>query len=309
MPLYDGDGNEIPLSAVAPGSGYPVRDGQNNTIIQDASYDSSADTVRDGAGVEIPLSAVSGGYPVLDGEGNTIVTGGNAPQPFYPTDFNPLIFIDSEDSTIDNTAGEVSKVHNLAQDALHLIPNAIGPAFVTGTRQVNGLNAIDCGSGSQLQTDAANVLNPNTQDHTYLVCALVDDYNWRSYFTYGTNSKYELRSNPSSGVFLLDSDANGGAGTGVSAFYMGRSEPDTTPVIVGVRKNGTVIQTFGQGSEFTSEGPTVSLTDFAGPVQFFQNLNCAALNAFAIDSYMSDEDLNQLGNWVANRWGGSWTDF
>ena len=203
--------------------------------------------------------------------------------------FSPLVMLkgwDTDTHVMSGATDNVAQITDTSGNGNHGIPSSIGAGCQSGTRTLDGSNIIDCTTGINI----TDVLDPSVDDFTFIYVGIVDDYNWRSFFSFGVNSEYEVRSNPSAGIFTL------GSTSGIPALYTGRTEPDTTPILVGARKRSDLLETFIDGKLLYGSSATPGITTTVTDMIIQQSMNGGFGGFYGSDRFETDADLNALIN-------------
>ena len=225
--------------------------------------------------------------------------------PFSPLDLSPVLWFDASDaSTITQSAGAVSQWDDKSGNALHATQGTGSnqPTFNTDELVFTGTHWLNL-------PDLSAYFN-GSQNRTIFVVGEVDTVSSdEGFFSLGPNTtgnKFPIMTNL--GALRLEITGSG-ATTSLSMSV-------DTYAIIALKLDGTTLGDCTYYLNGTSEAVTgantintdASNTNSIGRVALGDKLNGAIREIIAFDSALSDADLNQVGNYLENKWALTWTD-
>lgn len=230
-------------------------------------------------------------------------SGVSAP-PFAPTDIADLeVWLDSSDAdTVKEVSDAVYRWDDKSGNDYHAVQSNGSKQPITNTRTMNGINAIDFdgtahylenNSGLYTLTTGAStiftVLNPENRERS--VYGGDGKLNWR---LNGGSNRSLFFHHPSTGISIAP-----WMGTGVDNVIVQARSGGTTKAI----QNGADINSFASsGANFTMTSFNIGATSSGG--ELFDGLICEYV---IFSRYLTDDELNTMGNYLASKWGTTWT--
>lgn len=235
-----------------------------------------------------------------------------APPPFVPTDIaNLTLWLDASDTaTITEASNAVSAWDDKSGNANHAAQATGANQPTTNTRTINSLNALDFDGSTDFMTVASGVYNVGNGPNSMFIVYQSDDTGDATQFllagTVGGDSNYRYAMNYTTSLIQFINRS-------ASLTYGSTSKTrDTSPAIVGFRRSGTAVTPFINGviGTPTAFGANVVIDKLA------IGANGSALNRhngmlaeiILYSASLSDSDTNLVGNYLATKWGITWTD-
>lgn len=244
----------------------------------------------------------SAGSPVAKNSG--VIT-----PPFSPLDLSPALWLDASDTaTITQVANAVSQWNDKSGNARHATQGTGSNQPITGS-SINGRNAIDFdGSNDRLIVPAA--ILTGTGNLTWFFLVKPDGF--------GSNNqifRFNVTGGHEANVAFYTTGTELSFGHTASFQFSALSlTADTTPQIIGcwrggssqrVTKNGTL------GSASTGAETVTGITGGQIGSDIFGGLAFNGLVAEVIVYHrdLSTQEKNQIGSYLAAKWGVTWTPF
>jgi len=226
-----------------------------------------------------------------------IISGEVEVDTYTPADIPDIqLWLDSADaSTITQSAGAVSQWddksgegHNATQPTGSLQPT-------TGTRTINGLNVIDFSNDSL-------VIGVNaTQGNTIIALVSFDNLS-NANFLFDGNDQYDrqilFNVNGAYAMFADDTISNGSIPQATTQIWMGEFNGSSSQLII----NGTTQLTGNPGSDNLAGLRIGARYNGVNPLDGVMG------DFIIVDKIMTTTEKNQLGNFLANKWGITWSD-
>lgn len=243
--------------------------------------------------------------------------GGAPPSAFVPTDISGLsLWLDASDTaTITQSGGAVSQWNDKSGNSNHVTQGTALNQPITGTRTINSLNALDF---RPVATDSAFAIPSGlgttfgTSTHTIFIIGQSDT----------TGNQYQaLIAGESSGnanrFYLGNFGSNGYLAfrAGSTAELLSTTTADLNPHIYTMRKDSSAQTLIGNldGTQLVS-GAMTNLAIVSAAIGNFnsttmeQGWNGMAAEYIIYNSILSTTDLNRVGNYLATKWGITWTN-
>ncbi len=222
---------------------------------------------------------------------------------FSPTSVSNLtLWLDAADSaTITQTGGNVSQWDDKSGNGYHVTQSVGANQPTTNSRTINGLNVLDFdGSDYLLRDTTPNISQPNT-----IFVVVQHDNSNNGYYVDGDSTSGSVRnaisSNSGSGQFHLYS--------GFSIF--GGTMDQNLHIFTGIF-NGGSSKLYQEGTQIAgANAGSYSLRGLSVGVRASRSdnyLDGIIGEIIIYDALLSDEDKNQVGQYLADKWGTTWTD-
>lgn len=235
----------------------------------------------------------------------------SAAAPFVPSDITGLtLWLDSSNAgSINATAGAVNQWSDLSGNANHATATTTARP-VTGTRTINSLNALDFDGTNHALTGASGTYGlPNGANTLFVVHASDNTGDATQHLISGLNAGSSFRAGLRFTATAFES-INRTTSLAVTTQSDARS---TATKLAGYRRSGTALTPFINGVQGTNAGNSENIT--------LTTLALGAINAAAAsnrfngllaevlwyNSSLSDTDVNRVGNYLATKWGFTWT--
>lgn len=214
----------------------------------------------------------------------------------------------SDESTITDSSGATTQWDDKSGNgnhALQSVSTSYGPT--TGTRTINGLNALDFDGGDDYLALTSSI--SYTSGYTVFIVVEGDDFsgtNEKVLISGDTGANFELRIETSPAGIVQIIKRN----TGIYA-QLTSALPTATPGIISARSgvSGNDLELNGVGvsnATATSYTGDIKLIGRQGsPPDYFNGL-IAEIGIFT--GIMDLTDLNSCGNYLADKWGRTWTE-
>jgi len=181
----------------------------------------------------------------------------------------------------------------------------------TGTRTENGLNVLDFDGSNDYMILPSALYTLSDGNNTIVTIFRTDstitDQRLVSGSDDGANSRVMQRLNSGSSIQLRNT--SGGSTVSLSTSY------DTTNVHILVqRRSGSTLQGYYDGSTVTGSGVAQNVGGISSFILGSQPgasgsfLEGAYCEQYMFDDDISDAKLNQLGNYLSDKWGATWLD-
>ncbi|MFY7936630.1 MAG: hypothetical protein ACOVOQ_04585 [Flavobacterium sp.] len=235
---------------------------------------------------------------------------GGSPPAFVPTDISGIqAWFDASDAaTITQAAGLVSQWNDKSGNLYHATQGVALNQPLTGARTINGRNVIKFdGVASTMGVNSGLYGISNGNNTLFVVFAKDSAVDALARPFTGNNATFRY------GVY---------ADTALSGIgfinCVNSSQPtdpwtsDTNPLCFAGTRSGTSLSAYvGGGTPTTNaNGTSTSVTalNIGGGVAGFAFLNGVVAEIIAYNSALSSTDMNRVGNYLAAKWGITWTN-
>lgn len=230
--------------------------------------------------------------------------GSAAPTAFAPTDLSGLqLWLDASDAaSITQTAGAVSQWSDKSGSGNHFTQTVASYQPTTGTRTLNGLNALDFdGSDDKLDSPSAYYSTiPQGNSTSFVVCQRdLSTGTMRLLSTTGT--KWSFRYTGS-----------------VHGFYHGDLQPNASKsitantsqhLLIGQRESNNIRAYYDGGTPATN-------TNATNPTSIYElklshndsHFNGLISEVLTYNRALTSAEMNQIGQYLSAKWGTPWTD-
>ncbi len=239
-----------------------------------------------------------------------LMSGGGSPAAFVPSDISGLLlWLKANDAaTIHATGTDLDSWDNKGTGG----GSATGTSTSrpkTGTRTINGKNAIDFDGIVDIMTLPAGVLTLPSGANTIFVTYQSDnagDATQRMIVMLngGGGRRYE--------VAFTATQIQGCNSNTANTPTTQLDTRDTTVKTIGFRRSGTAITTFIDGVQGTpsvlGESTTPASALLGAQTSGIDRFNGLIAEVCGYTSSLSDTDMNRVGNYLNTEWGGGWTN-
>ena len=238
-----------------------------------------------------------------NGIGKPVQGLGGGGQGFAPTDIGALaLWLDAADSnTITQVDGNVSQWDDKSGQANHVTQGLAASQPLTGTRSQNGMNVLDFDGGDYLKND---VFGPFVQPSTIIVVAAQDNTNNTWYVDGGSTGGGSQRN-------AIGGDYGAYKIYGGAILNTGVAIDTAAHIRVGIF-NGTSSKAYiDGGSGVTGDAGTQGISGFvvgARATRADSFVDGWIGEVVIYNALLSNEEINQYGNYAAEKWGLSWTN-
>lgn len=228
---------------------------------------------------------------------------------FSPSDIGGLSawYDPSDPSTVTESGGLVSVLADKSDNEYDGTESTDSrkPTYVSSA--INGLNAIRFSSDDRLSLPDAlkTILNGNANT---IIAVCIEEAS-------GKNPLINANSGGTDVVGLHISSGNARyLSGGVVVLTSGGSFSGDVKIVAGRSDGSSLVEAFTNGGEFTSTGSYSGAASSDRPLMLGdQEFNSADFDGLlgeliVYDNKISDSDFNLLGNYLANKWGGSFTN-
>lgn len=229
---------------------------------------------------------------------------------FTPADISDLaLWLDaSDESTITESGGSVSQWDDKSGNDYHVTQGTGANQPTTGTRTVNGLNALDFdGTSSYFDADSGIYSIPSGNNTYFVVLDLDNPATGQRLLngTVGAGTRWGAVIDPS-GNRLRCVNNTSFTSTDVSVTF------STGVQLASFRREGSTVDGFHNDATSTdSTGVSVTLDD-ASIGRFnpagSDYLTGAICEILVFSRALTVSELNQIRSYLADKWGGSWTE-
>lgn len=233
--------------------------------------------------------------------------GGIGASPFAPTDIPDLaLWLDASDaSTITDVEGSVSQWDDKSGGGNHATQGSGSSQPKTGTRSVNGLNVIDNdGSNDALLIPSALYTYPAGSTTSFIVMQRDTSNQMRSLYSVESSSvRFGFESNNTTIRYTH------GTGNGTGPQLTGLTYDTNAHIVLGTRSatTRTVYQDGGTGVSDTG-AVDATLSSFGTTSTSGLPLDGTTAEIVLYSALLADAQINQVGNYLASKWGIIWTD-
>lgn len=242
--------------------------------------------------------------------------GGSGGAPFTPASISGLsLWLDASDtSTITQSAGAVSQWNDKSTELNHATQGTSANQPTTNTRTINGRNVLDFDGSNDFFDLPSGLYNINQADNALFMVIQQDTTGNASLFDGKqagfSNRIYGLRSDTSGTRYSF---MNGNYGNDAlltttydsnAHIYVGRRNALGTNGVQ-IFKDGVIGATLGTGAANTALDQIVISKHFGGSFDF---LNGAIAEIIIYRGTKTNGELNQVGNYLASKWGITWTN-
>ncbi len=240
----------------------------------------------------------------------TYVNLGSAPPAFVPTDIAGCqLWLDASDTaTITETAGAVSSWADKSTNAYAATQGTGAQQPTTGTRSQNGLNVLDFDGGDRLDLPSGiySISNgPNTAFVVWATDATSSNQRLLGGYTGVDGTRYGFMLNDPAGNISV---RNNSGGTSVSQAVTF----NTNAHIAALRRSGGSLDNIYDGTLVNSGSGAANYTVISMHIGASSTLafplNGMIAEIVLYNSSLSDADANTVGNYLATKWGISWTN-
>jgi len=241
-------------------------------------------------------------------------SGGSAPA-FAPTDIAGLqLWLDANDAaTITQASGAVSQWNDKSGNTRHFTQATGANQPITGTRTINGKNALDFDGTNDALVNASMFALGNASSTTF--CVAFTDTNTAQQSLWAFGSSDDL-------AFIYDNTRKLYRNADVGATPFRGESPNSTAVdtlshINFTRKNGATSYNMAHdGSPLLGLNGGVSAITSTSIVlgnqtagSSFRAFNGCIAEFIVYDTDLSTANRNLVGNYLATKWGITWTNF
>lgn len=232
---------------------------------------------------------------------------------FAPSDISNLAawYDASDTSTITHASGAVSQWNDKSSNAYHLTQSTGSSQPKTNSRTINSLNVLDFDGLSDFMIFPSGALSIPTGSNTVFSVFASDNAGGASQrLVQGTTAaggprygigfsatQMNVQNRSASNIATVMNDARS---TYPKVYCFVRSGVNITPIINGVKG------TDGTNSEnFTANSLLLGAENLSIPANFFNGLFSEQI---IYSKALSAAELNQVGQYLAGKWGLTWTD-
>lgn len=222
--------------------------------------------------------------------------------PFSPLDLSPVLWFDASDaSTITESAGAVSQWDDKSGNALHATQGTGSSQPTTGVTTLNGLNVLDFANDKLLLPDLSAYFN-GSQNRTVISVVVTDSSTYNTIINIG-NSAY-------TGSRFTFQGHNGNLSIALQGAFFNSTLVSTSWGIAAANFDGTQLKDvdlyFGGGTPQASTSTTALNTD-ASVSNIIGDTNSIG-EILAFDRALSASEMNQIGQYIADKWALTWTE-
>lgn len=235
-------------------------------------------------------------------------SGGSAP--FVPTDISGIqVWFDANDTaTITQVAGLVSQWDDKSGNSYHATQAVGANQPLTGSRTINSKNVIKFDGVSENMGVGAGAYGISNGNNTLFVVFAKD----------GAADQYARPFTGNSGTFRYGAYADTTL-SGVGFINcINTNQPtdawtsDTNPLCFAGTRSGTSLSAYVNGGTPTTNANgtsnTLSSLVIGGGAVSFAFMNGVVAEIIAYNSVLSTTDMNRVGQYLAAKWGITWTD-
>lgn len=225
--------------------------------------------------------------------------------PFSPLDISGLaLWLDASDtspSNIQQTSGSVNQWNDKSGNGNHATQGTGVNQPITGTRTINSLNVLDFDGSNDFLDIKSGIYNISNGDNTLLCVCFSDNTAVNQAIFRETNYRFSYLA---SGTQLLFQNGAGSLTT------VGSAGSIASPRILTARRSGTDLNiNLDSGISSTGTGATsASVTQLRLGTAGFDFWNGVFAEVIFYNSSLSATDLNKVGNYLAAKWGITWTN-
>lgn len=223
---------------------------------------------------------------------------------FSPSDVAGLTawYDPSDTATITEASGSVSQIDDKSGNDYHLVQVTGADQPITGTRTINSLNGLDF-QGSQELTNSSFDTTFGQGDCTIFIVVQEDTASYGWPYIAGTRV----------GLSLLGTNSLRAVHNTAFTLNTLTITRDTNVHILGTTRSGTDHGAFIDGVVDTLDNTAVNVsTDFlrigAENAGGGNGMDAIIGEALFYKGSVSDADKNLIGNYLADKWGVTWTD-
>ena len=233
------------------------------------------------------------------------------PASFFPAQIPGLVlWLDASDTGAMTASGTaVSQWKDKSGGGNHFTQSSGSKRPATGTRTANGLNVLDFDGGDWLINTSLNSIYTGAYTMFIVVGGDNNTVDHMLIASDGSNL-VGIRQNSSTAIVGYNGDGNVGAGRATVAVTESLGALRTNAI----RRDGTAFHLWsdgGAGAAGTSNALDITATDTRiGGRLFFgtQLLDGPVAEALIYSRALTDAEMNQIGNYLAGKWGLSWTN-
>ncbi len=231
---------------------------------------------------------------------------------FAPTDIaNLSLWLDASDtSTITEIGGAVSQWDDKSGNNNHATQGTASNQPVTGTRTMNGLNTLDFDADYMLLP--SGLYNITTADNTVISVFATDDISSDQRIYSGNDSATPNSSRLMTRLNFGTSSSIDHRSTGTTETAVIPITKNTNPHInLAVRSGNVLSAYYDGGSAATSAASNTILASLkigsntSGNGAWFDG---RLIELIMFNRALTDTEINQVGNYLAGKWGITWTD-
>lgn len=243
-------------------------------------------------------------------------TSGAVAAPFSPLDLSPALWLDASDAaTITQVANAVSQWNDKSGNGRHATQVTAANQPTTNTRTINGLNVIDFDGTNDNLDLPSGVYGWSNGDLTVFGVVQYDSsIGNRSWLTGSGSGSNEFNAGRRNSAGSLTESAFSTSSAGV--FANSSQVVSTVGVgqtrIMGCVKSGSSQFHFRdgtKGSAATAATFTMTQAEIGIASSTFDPLNGVIAEIIVYTRVLSDSECNQVGAYLATKWGATWTPF
>jgi len=227
-------------------------------------------------------------------------SGGGAPPAFAPTDIADIIlwYDASDTSSLTQIAGSVSQMNDKSGSGFHATQGTALNQPITGTRTINGLNCLDCdGVNARMEVPSGMYGIANGPNTLFAVFAKDVAGDTNDAAISGNSANWGVRITATQVSYRNFAAVNKNV------------TPDTSAhICIGIR-SGTSQSVYYDGGVPGTNASAIdgTLTNLRSPASDGPlDGRWGEVITYARD--LTDAEINQVGNYLAAKWGITWTD-
>lgn len=242
--------------------------------------------------------------------------GGSGGASFAPADISGLaLWLDAADAaTITQSSGSVSQWDDKSTELNHATQGTGANQPTTNTRTINGRNVLDFDGANDYMSLPSGLYNINQADNA-LFMVIQQDTTGDASLLDGKQASFSNR------IYGLRTDTSGTRYSFMNGNYGNDALLTTTynantHIYVGRRnalgangvqifKDGVIGATLGTGAANSALDQIVISKNLGGSFDF---LNGAIAEIIIYRGTKTNNELNQVGNYLASKWGSTWTN-
>ena len=243
----------------------------------------------------------------------TVTSPGVISTPFSPLDLSPTLWVDaSDETTITESGGAVSQWDDKSGNGYHLTQATGTSQPTTGSRTINGLNALDFDGTNDFMT-AGDVINVQTGGITILAVAQLDTTSGGDTIvskdpTSPNTGAYQLlaraaSSSKAAALFresstILAEQTINNTSTDAEIYAM-RLQRDTTDGLELFRNGSVVASATTTGTTSYNNGTSF----FVGKVSVLNYFEGSIAEIIVVKSALTPQQMSDTETYLANKWG------